>query len=77
MLITIVIYLRERSLSITYTVMDATARFSLFIARSVQFTLVPFIPTLTSLITNLDTRGDPETLETLKKVEFTVILEIC
>ena len=65
----------------TYTVVDVTAVFSLFTARSVQFTLVPFKPTLTGLITNLDTRGDSsrsETLETFKKmVEFTIILDAC
>jgi hypothetical protein len=63
-----------------YTVVDAIDAFSLFMVRSVQFNLVPLKPLLTGLITNLDTRGNssrPEILETLKKVEFTVILDIC
>ena len=64
----------------TQIVVDAVAVFSLFIARSVQFTLVPFRLLVTGLITNLDTRGNSsslETLETLNKVEFTVILDTC
>jgi hypothetical protein len=74
------IYLRRVWFSMTSILVDAIDASSLFIIRSVQFTLVPLKPLLTGLITNLDTRGNssrPEILETLKKVEFTVILDIC